>query len=395
MENYKKSTLVIDGNYFIYSRLYVLPRPKQIAGLPEEKFMSTDKDKGMFMRKLALDFASEMRKMKFIVNRIVFTVDHRSWRKDFYPESGYKSNRTLDEKIDWKGISEVIDDFLKIIQKQGVIVNKMPGAEGDDLIFAWSMYLNSNGENSIILTGDQDLIQLVNYNNSTGTYTLWYDNTRAKLVTYPGFNKWLHSSESSKNNIDIFSKDTGFYLVDQIKKEFRELITKNKLTETEVFCDDFALEKILTGDKSDNIKSVIEKPSSKGDKFFKFSPKKAKNVINTFKKRHSRFSTLYLFEEEYKKEIVQLVSREMKVVGKNDEILSNLEMNTTLVLLHVNTIPDAIQKSMFEQISSDTISESPLQIITLSDRDKLLNNTKYLDPNYNKALPKGGVGGLF
>jgi 5'-3' exonuclease len=271
----------------------------------------------------------------------------------------------------------------------------MPGAEGDDLIFAWSMYLNSIGENSIILTGDQDLIQLVNYNNSTGTYTLWYDNTRSKLVAYPGFNKWLNSTESSKDSVDIFSKDTSFYLVDQIKKEFREFIVKNNLNETEVYCDDFALEKILTGDKSDNIKSVIDKPSKNGDKTFNFSPKKAQNVISNFKKRHTRFSTLYLFEEEYKKEIVQLVSREMKVVGKNDTIYSNLEMNTKLVLLHVNTIPEAIQKSMFDQIKNDTIVESPVQLTTITDRDKLLTNSKYLDPNFNKSLPKGGVGGLF
>lgn len=390
------TTLIIDGNYFIYSRLYVLPRPKQITGLPEEKFMSSDKDRGMLMRKLALDFASELRKLKYIVNRVVFTVDHRSWRKDFYPDSGYKSNRTLDEKVDWNGISEVINDFIKIIQKQGVIVNKLPGSEGDDLIFAWAMHLNSIGENCFIWTGDQDLIQLVNYNNSTESYTIWYDNTRSRIIGYPGFSKWLNSSESSKDNVDIFSQDTSFYLVDQVKKEIKEFISKNNLTQTEVYCDDFALEKILTGDKSDNIKSVVEKPSKKGDKTFNFSPKKAKNVINTFKKRHNRFSTLYLFEEEYKKEIVQLVSREMKVVGKNDEILSNLELNTTLVLLHVNTIPDAIQKSMFDQIKSDTISESPLQVSTIIDRDKLLVNTKYLDLNHGKSgLPKGGVGGLF
>lgn len=388
------TTLLIDGNYFIYSRLYVLPRPKSIVGLPDEKFMSSDKDKGMLMRKLSIDFASELRKLKTITNRIVFTLDHRSWRKDFYPDSGYKANRTQDEKIDWNGISEVISEFVKLLQKQGVIVNKMAGSEGDDLIFAWAMNLNSIGENCIIWSGDQDLIQLVNYNNSTGAFTLWYDNTRSKMATYPGFNKWLNTNESSSNSVDIFSKDTGFYLVDKYKKDFNEFVVKSKLNLSEVYCDEFALEKILTGDKSDNIKSVIEKPSKKGDKMFRFSPKKAKNVLTNFKKRHGRFSTIYLFDNDYKNEIVKLVAREMKVVGKNDEILKNLELNTQLVLLHVNTIPEAIQKNMFEQIKDDTISESAIEFSNLMDKDKFLKDTKYIKQNTND-LPKGGVGGLF
>ena len=58
-------TLIIDANYFVYSRLFVLPRDKN------KRFLDSESDRGMLMRKLAMDFASEMRKFKNIANRIM------------------------------------------------------------------------------------------------------------------------------------------------------------------------------------------------------------------------------------------------------------------------------------------------------------------------------------
>lgn len=398
MSGIKKHTLLIDGAYFIHSRLYVLPRPKQIPGLPVIKFMESEKDQEMLMRKLTIDFASELRKIKYTIDRVVFTVDAKSWRKDVFPNADYKGNRTKDEKIDWKGINKVTDEFQKIIQKQGVIVNRTAGAEGDDLIFAWSTYLNSNSENSIIWSGDKDLIQLVNYNSSTDAYTIWYDNTRSHIVGYPGFSKWLKTKESNKNSNDIFDKDTSFFLIDQTKKELSNFIKKNSLKITEEFCDNFILAKILEGDKSDNILSVCLKPSSTGNTLFKVNKNKAKKIVETFIKRHKRFSSIYLFEDEYKNEISKLVSREMKVVGKLDEIKSKLEENTGLMLLHTSTIPDAIQSSMFDRIKIDYENVQELQMAELIDKDNILKGTKYIKDNKiddNAKPPSGGVGGLF
>jgi 5'-3' exonuclease len=395
----KKSTLIIDGNYFIFSRLFVLPRPKSIPGLPDDKFMSTEKEKGMLMRKLSIDFASEIRKLSYIVDRIVFTMDSKSWRKDFFPDSGYKANREYDNTIDWNGIREITDEFLLLLEKRGVIVNRVPGAEGDDLIFAWVTHLNSVGDNCVIWSGDKDLIQLVNYNRSTDAYTLWYDNTRNRFVSYPGFKKWLETKESSKDEVDIFSPNANFYLMDQVKNELKQFISKNSLELNDVFCDDFVLEKILTGDKSDNIPSVYEKPSKNGTRTFRLNDKKAKQIVADFKKRHKRFSSVYLFEDDFKVELCGLVSREMKISGKTDEIKEKLELNTKLILLHVATIPDAIQKSMFDSINEKVQYYRPVLISEISNKDKFLDGTKYIDPSYNKKevndIPTGGVGGLF
>ena len=67
-----KHTLLIDGNYFVFSRLFVLPRPKG-----DTLLLGDEKQKSQFMRKLAIDFASEMRKLKMFVDDVVLTVDSK------------------------------------------------------------------------------------------------------------------------------------------------------------------------------------------------------------------------------------------------------------------------------------------------------------------------------
>lgn len=49
----RNHNLIIDGNYFIYSRLFVLPRQKMPTGFGESvdvdtRFMSTESEMGIF-----------------------------------------------------------------------------------------------------------------------------------------------------------------------------------------------------------------------------------------------------------------------------------------------------------------------------------------------------------
>jgi len=393
----REYTILIDGNYFIMSRLFVLPRPKQITGLPMIKFMESEKEVSMLMRKLCIDFASEIRKLKNVTKRIVFTLDAKSWRKDLFPEADYKGNRENDPTIHWDNIMKCVKEFSELLAKQGVIVERIPGAEGDDLVFAWATHLNSNNESCIIWSGDTDLMQLVNYNKSTDAFTLWYDNTRSQLGVYPGFEKWLSTKEGNKDEVvDIFTETPRFYISDQIKDELKTFIDKGGLKVNDVYCDEYIFQKILKGDKGDHITSVIQVPSKTGLRMNRVNDKKAKSVLDAFKKRHRRFSAIYLFEDEYKNEICQLVSREMKVTGKNSEIKAKLELNTSLMLLHVATIPDAIQKSMFDKIRNDYELMQDLEIENLLDKDKILKGTGYISSNYgNKMPPSKGAIGLF
>jgi 5'-3' exonuclease len=389
----KNHTLLIDGNFFIYSRLYVLPRQKMPTGFGESvdvdsRFMSTENEMGIFMRKLAMDFASEMRKVKNITSRIVFTLDSKSWRKDLFPTAEYKANREQDSKIHWDNVKKVVDDFTKLIAEQGVILNRVQGAEGDDLVYAWATYLNNNGENCIIWSGDTDLMQLVNYNKSTNSYTIWYDNTRTRLSVYPGFNKYLNQDDVNKKDEfeDIFNTDTVFLISNQVKEELKYFINSNGLAVTEIFCDEYAFTKILTGDRSDNIKSVysVEKIGKTGKpRTSKISDEKAKNILETFKSRHNRFSSMYLFEESYKIEICKIIASEMKC-PEFKQFLPNLELNTNLILLHTSTIPETLQNIMFAQIEKLQENKN-LKIANIVSKEGILYGTKYISTEHKSG----------
>ena len=148
-----KHTLLIDGNYFVYSRLFVLPRPKN------GKLLGDENSKGQFMRKLAIDFASEIRKMQYFVDDIVVAIDSKSWRKDLYPESDYKGTRKPDSSVEWSNVYSIYEEFQQILKSHGVTIQQTQGAEADDVIFGWSVALNDRGKSCIVWTGDKDLIQ--------------------------------------------------------------------------------------------------------------------------------------------------------------------------------------------------------------------------------------------
>ena len=187
-----KHTLLIDGNYFVFSRLFVLPKPKQ------GKLLADDKQRAQFMRKLSIDFASEMRKLKMFVDDVVLAVDSKSWRKDLFPASDYKGTRKQNQTVDWPSVYAVYEEFQKIVASKGVTVHQIQGAEADDVIFGWSVALNARGKSCIVWTGDRDLIQLVNYSTTNDAHTVWYYNTKKTLYAYKGFQKDMETSATAE-----------------------------------------------------------------------------------------------------------------------------------------------------------------------------------------------------
>lgn len=367
-------TLLIDGNYFIHSRLFVLPRPKSGALLGDEN------SKGQFIRKLAIDFASEVRKMTPFVNQIVFAVDSKSWRKDLFPEAFYKGTRTQDSSVDWSAVYEIYDEFKLILAKKGVIVHQVKGAEADDILFAWSTYLNSQGKNTIIWTGDRDMIQLVDYSKATDGYTLWYYNTKKKLVAFEGFNELLAKNQELDINPEelLFNLDSPAHESDRIKNELVEWIKKNQIEIEEVNCDKFVFQKILMGDKSDNIKSVVtwQKSMKNGkSRTFSITDKQAESILNQYNKEEGNFVIDHMFNQTQVNKIVNLIYR---VVGHDtqDNILVRFNQNLDLMLLHYNTIPDPIQREIIKCIEKDKQMEP--MIMSLSQMEKILEGTGWL-----------------
>jgi len=370
-----KHTLLIDGNYFVYSRLFVMPRPK------DGKLLGDEKQKAQFMRKLAIDFASELRKLQNFVDDVVVAVDSKSWRKDLYPEADYKGTRKSDSSVDWNNVYDVYGEFQNILKTKGVTVQQTSGAEEDDVIFGWSVALNDRGKSCIVWTGDRDLIQLVNHSRANDAHTIWYWNTKKSLYVYEGFKADMELMASEQLSTDdlLFNMGGEHMGRDEYQHNILNWINKYKIEVNEVNCDEFIFKKVLTGDSSDNIPSVVtwQKEMKNGKlRNYSITDKMASKIWEQYIKEFDNFSIEYLFSDEQKNILSEVIYR---VVGKSSKnlIKSSLNNNMALMVLHNRIIPEAIQKAIYKEIDQEWEGAVD-NMNVLFDKDKILEGTQWL-----------------
>jgi len=223
-----KYTILVDGNFFLHKTFHIGSKIK--SGKPFNFIDEPEEDKNLLLWKLAMDFASEIKRFEGITNKIVYTVDSSSWRKKFL-DTQYKANRVKSDTINWNAIYECHNEFINGLESLGVIVSRVKGAEADDLIFAWSSELNQNGQNAVIISGDNDLLQLVNLDNSSSANTIYYNKFDKDIHAFPKFQKWLDQEEHNTTH-DIFNMPVD--LMSNTKQNLREVIKSSKMKIHEV-----------------------------------------------------------------------------------------------------------------------------------------------------------------
>lgn len=368
MKKTGRHTFVVDGNYFLFRTLYVLPRlgkSKELLGSSEES--------QSFMAKLATDFAYQVRLFEGLIDKIVWTVDSRSWRKDFYPEADYKGNRKQDSTINWENFSKVSEDFIALLVRQGVIVSKIDGAEGDDLMYAWNTESLANNKSVIMFTGDRDLVQLVCKNQDT--HTILFSPAHKKLYTYQGFSEWMNS-EQEETSSDIFDlMKVSISPENQAKKLLQVLVKKKKVDIVEVDPEEFRFRKVLTGDAGDNVTPAYWYVSK--DRRYGISEKKAEEIVSEFKQKHGVLSHMYLYNDELITDLANITIRIMKAKHMSrEQIISNIKSNVNLMVLSAESIPEGILDEMFRSIETK-IGLNVLKINGVSSMKSILENSSY------------------
>ncbi len=174
---------------------------------------------------------------RFEADHVVFALEGRSWRKDFYKP--YKANRTVarqalteaeaeEDKMFW----ETYDSLTKYLsEKTNCSVIRCPTAEGDDIIARW-IALHPQDEH-VIISSDTDFIQLLAEN----------------VKQYNGITDELHTIEG------IFDAK-GKSVIDKKTKEPKTIPDPNWLL----------FEKCMRGDSSDNVFSAFPGVRTKGTK---------------------------------------------------------------------------------------------------------------------------------
>jgi 5'-3' exonuclease len=369
MKNTGKHTLIIDGNYFLFRTLYVIPRRSKTKAI-----LDTEEDIQSFMSKLATDFSYQVRLFDGLIDKIVWTVDSKSWRKDFYPEADYKGNRKQGNDINWENFSKVADDLLSILAKRGVIVSKIDGAEADDLIYAWNTESLANNKSVIMLSGDRDMIQLVN-KATNGSYSILFSPANSKLYTYQGFSEWMESDEESEYT-DIFDiMKVSVSTENQTKKLFQALVKKKKVSLIETDPEEFKFVKILIGDNGDNVPPAYW--YALNDRRYGISEAKAVKIVEQFKLKYGGLSSMYLYNNECITDLANITIKTMNAKHMSRErIISNIRSNINLMILSSSTIPEGILEDMFRSIESK-LNVNNINLKEISSMKQLLEGTRY------------------
>ena len=218
-------------NYILVDSLNMFFRAKHVGGGKD-----IDMRVGMAMHILFNSVKKVWR--EFNGDHVVFCMDGRSWRKDFY--TPYKANRkvTLDkrsvrEQEDDEIFFEAFNDFMEYIDtKSNCSVIHQDNAEADDLIATWIQ--EHPEDNHFIISTDGDFYQLLADNVTQ------YNGTTDQIVTLNGF----------------FNAKTGEPVIDKKTGEAKKAIDP-----------EFTLfEKCVRGDSSDNVFSAYPGARLKGSR---------------------------------------------------------------------------------------------------------------------------------
>ena len=366
------NNIIFDGNYLFYKTLFIF------AGVKGQKVLESSKQQHEFMRKVATDMAYAIRQFG-APERVIFTIDGKSWRKDIeiVENQGYKSHRKKGTEIHWDNFYKCMNEFGEILEQQGMIVSRVDRAEGDDLMYLWAEALLERGENSIVITGDKDLLQLVKIQDKN--YSVVYNpNSKLRKVYGPdGLREWL----KVEDEVSLF--DTTSFI-----KTGKDLINNalNNIDLQELNPIDFLKKKVLMGDDGDGVPSIYHWPSKNGKTTNRITANRADKIIAYIDANYDKEWGIFDY-----KEINELVCAGIKNVTKQtpdpEDIKTKIERNIILMVLHNDTIPNDIIEGFKSHLSEK------LEYNTLPGRkydvSVILEGTKWLKP------PESFTTGLF
>lgn len=378
---------LIDGNYIFHKTLGIVTG----YGIKGGTVLEKKADQAIFARKIVTDLAYMLTYFgKY--NRVFFTKDSKSWRKEIEIEDGgYKSGRKHDEEVNWDVFYEMFDQLGEYLISKGICFSSYDRAEGDDIIYFWSRYLNMKGENCMILSGDGDLTQAVNLINDKCWTIHWTANNKNNNLFVPlGFLDFLKKSPNESNELlSIFDKkeDDDSVIISNFIHEL-----KNELNVVEKNPEYLSFRKILQGDKGDSIPSVWFKKSirekDKKEVVYSLSDGKFDKVEESIIKSGRKLDpNLLLEDEEYREFLSGLILRIFSEVDNKEnraKCSENIVRNTKLVWLNKKVIPSDILKGLISNAEENILKSSKKldwnSIKLLEGTDWCKENSSPMDP---------------
>ena len=312
--------LVVDGNYILNKNTFTLHKNNLLFGALHKSLENT---------------ISNYKKWYPFANvYLVSDSKEKSWRKQL--SSSYKATRKKDSDIDWSFVFGAYDEFKQSISKN-VKIFESPTIEGDDWISYITHRSNLEGRSVIIVSNDHDIKQIVNYN---------IDPLFINIMTNEMYNKeklFLPKNyQILLNKVSKLSNDNIFELNDN--NDFLGLLSRftSKYEINEVNPTESLIIKIISGDISDNIKSVWS--VNKGGKTRGIGAKGAKTIYDEYL---MEFGEVNFKDPDLYENIADLICEKKKLSKSSiDEIVTNIKSNVSLVDLKLDNFPKDILDKM-------------------------------------------------
>lgn len=374
-----KTAIIFDGNFMAMRSLFAVPDQRKNSILLEDDYSD-------FLKKLAIDVAKQIKTFSDVANIIIWTVDSKSWRKNY--DENYKANRGANSghPVNWDNFQAAMSEFTKILESKGVIISKIDGIEGDDLIYAWQGALRLKDINSVIITSDRDLCQLVSDEN--GIYTTVFSPITDVKKLYVPIN-FDTQEELESRPVESFPDDP-FAMFDKFdmsaatdyKKFVKEILLKpsNKTTTVPIDPERVRFIKTMFGDTSDNVMPVYETTYKTG-KPKRVTENKAGQVYDDIKEINKDYNCIMLYDPEFMKTAAMHIITKMGDAPNEDKVNEVVERaihNAHLTVLNKESYPKDIYDSLIKYVDEKfNETKNSVNIYDLSKVEKMLAGTKY------------------
>ena len=190
--------ILFDGNYLFHKTFSIFStyyKGQDMAVVLQDK-----EKRQVLLRKCIIDMCATLKRFEKDITRVAFVIDSSSWRYNFYADYKYSLTRVRDSS--YEGFLSCLNEFEELLRKRGIIVSRVQGAEGDDLLYVWSLYFGyCLDEELVIVTGDSDIRQIMNKNVSL------FNNNSKNLKMYCIPEKEVFWNEYMDSDVQVIGVD--------------------------------------------------------------------------------------------------------------------------------------------------------------------------------------------
>lgn len=323
--------IIFDGSYIVHKNVFSL--------------LKTNTLYGDFATALTVNIKRFTELIPTAKVHLVFDGKY-SWRKQH--DSNYKANREKDESIDWKWIYKELGVWIEaVLDTTNWKVYMENSIEGDDWIMALVKSNNKKNQTNIVIASDKDLLQLLKWTDEYINIQVRDIMTLEKVYLPEGYNIFLDKLDQKDAEEDLFDMSNKSHDIYSIINHF----IRNYETE-EINTRRFLFEKIVKGDKGDNIGSVYIKMTKNG-KPRGIGEGGANKIWNIYSELYGdKYNTS---DDVFLEKMVECIElNEKKVIDDNikKDIRNNIRYNIKMMELNAKNYPLEILETMVSHIES-------------------------------------------